>query len=115
MHLVIQSHSIYRYRSSIAEASVCKIERSRTIQRLPHNIKMFQLSHIANKANPSDDSSKSPWRSKLYLLRHIDTVNLGRMILEMHQAVECNYSTFGIGKRTGLARPKDVTAVEMAL
>jgi len=42
-------------------------------------------------------------------------MNHRRMILKMHHAVERNHSTFGMGKRTGLAWPKDMTAVEMPL
>lgn len=53
--------------------------------------------------------------SKLRFFGHVNTVNLGRMILEIHQAVERNCSTFGMGKWTGLARLKGMAAVEMPL
>lgn len=45
----------------------------------------------------------------------LSEVNYGRMILETDQIVERQCSTLRMGERTGLARQKGMTAVEMAL
>lgn len=47
--------------------------------------------------------SKIPRRDELHFFGHVNSVNLGCMILEMHHAVERNDSTFGMRKKTGLA------------
>ena len=51
----------------------------------------------------------------LNYVRHVDSVNSRRMILEMHYAVKRDYRIFEIGKRIILARLKWVTTVEVSL
>lgn len=59
------------------------------------------------------DLYKIPRRDELHFFGHVNSVNLGRMILEMHHAVERNDNKFGMRKKTGLAWPKSMTAVKM--
>ena len=48
-------------------------------------------------------------------VRYIGFVNDRYMILKMHHTVKRDCRIFGIRERTGFARPKRVTAVEVPL
>ncbi len=91
-----------------------KAQRCIIIRRWSRNIKILQSTHAVNWARWSIDLSKFSRRDRLHLLRHVNFVNLDRMILEMHHAVERNDSTFETRKRTELAWLKDMTAIEMS-
>ena len=73
---------------------------------------LLQYTQSVREARQIDNQIKAP-RGMLNLIRHTDLVNLRRMVFEMHHAVERDCRTFGMGKRTGFAGPKSVTAVEV--